>query len=88
MATDQILSGDKVDRVAQETQSLLKRVVQDHPNTPWAILAKRELKDPFGFKWVETYVEPPRKRTEAEEVAAKKKAAEKKAMPKEPEIRL
>ena len=88
VATDQILSGDKVDNVAKETRALLKRVVDDHPNTPWAVLAKRELKDPFGFKWVETYVTPPRKRTEAEEVAAKKKAAEKKAMPKEPEIKL
>jgi len=88
VATDQILSGDKVDRVAKETQALLRRVVDDHPNTPWAVLARRELKDPFGFKWVETYVQPPKKRTEAEEVAAKKKAAEKKAMPKEPEIKL
>ena len=86
--TEQILSGDKVDRVAKETQGLLKRVIDDHPNTPWAVLAKRELKDPFGFKWVETYVPPPPKRTEAEEAAQKKKAAEKKAMPKEPEIKL
>ncbi len=86
--TEQILSGDKVDRVAQETQALLKRVVDEHPGTPWAVLAQRELKDPFGFKWVETYVKPPPKRTEADEAAAKKKAAEKKAMPKEPEIKL
>ena len=86
--TEQILSGDKVDRVAQDTRALLKRVVDEHPNTPWAVLAKRELKDPFGFKWVETYVPPPPKRTEAEEAAARKKAAEKKAMPKEPEIKL
>ena len=86
--TEQILSGDKVDRVAHETHSLLKRVVDEHPHTPWAVLASRELKHPFGFKWVETYVPPPPKRTEAQEAAAKKKAAEKKAMPKEPEIRL
>ncbi len=86
--TEQILSGDKVERVARDTQAMLRRVVDDHPGTPWAVLANRELKDPFGFKWVETYVKPPPKRTEAEEAAAKKKAAEKKAMPKEPEIKL
>ena len=86
--TEQILSGDKVDRVAQETRKLLKGVVEDHPNTPWAVLARRELKDPFGFKWVETYVAPSPKRSEAEEAAVKKKTAEKKAMPKEPEIKL
>ena len=42
----------------KEARSLLKRVVDEHPDTPWALLAQRELKDPFGFKWVETYVQP------------------------------
>ena len=32
---------------------------EEHPATPWALLAQRELKDPLGFKWVETYVPPP-----------------------------
>ena len=36
----------------------LRRVVDDHPATPWALLAERELKDPLGFKWMETYVPP------------------------------
>ena len=35
---------------------LLKRVVDEHPGTPWALLAERELKDSFGFKWVETHM--------------------------------
>jgi von Willebrand factor type A domain len=87
--TEEILSGDKVDKVAKETKALLKRVVEDHPNTPWALLAQRELKDPFGFKWVETYVPPPPPRKEVDAAEAKKKKAEpKKDMPKEPEIRL
>ncbi len=86
--TEEILSGPKVETVAKETRALLKRVVDDHPNTPWALLAQRELKDPFGFKWVETTVPPPPKRNEAEAAAAKKKAAMKKDMPKEPEIKL
>jgi len=82
--TEEILSGPKVAEVAKEAQALLKRVVEDHPNTPWSLLAQRELKDAFGFKWVEAYVKPPPKRTEAEEVAAKKKAAMKKdAKPEE-----
>jgi hypothetical protein len=76
--TEEILSGDKVAKVAKETTTLLKRVVEDHPNTPWALLAQRELKDPFGFKWVETYVPPPPPRKEADPAEAKKK----KAMPK------
>jgi hypothetical protein len=88
--TEDILSGDKVANVAKETRNLLKRVVSDHPNTPWALLAQRELKDPFGFKWVETYVPPPPPQKEGNPAAEakKKKAAPKQEMPKEPEIKL
>ena len=75
--TEDIISGDKVANVAKEAKALLKRVVDEHPNTPWALLAQREMKDPFGFKWVEATVPPPPKRNEAE-AAAKKKAAMKK----------
>jgi hypothetical protein len=52
---------EKAADVAQEAQTLLRRVIKDHPATPWALLAERELKDPLGFKWAETYV-PPRPR--------------------------
>jgi hypothetical protein len=48
--------------VAAEAHRLLKRVVDDHPGTPWALLAQREMKDPFGFKWVEANVPPRPKR--------------------------
>jgi hypothetical protein len=82
--TEDIMSGDKVATVAKEARALLRRVVDDHPNTPWALLAQRELKDPFGLKWVETNVPPPPKRSEADAAAAKKKAAMKKdAKPEE-----
>lgn len=86
--TEEILSGDKVEKVARETRALLQRVVDDHPNTPWALLAKRELKDPFGFKWQETFVPPPPPRKEVDAAEAKKKKEMKKDMPKEPEIKL
>ena len=66
--------------VADEAKRLLKRVVTDHPGTPWAMLAQRELKDPFGFKWVEANV-PPRPKQNETAAAKKKKAA---AMPAKP----
>jgi hypothetical protein len=50
---------DKAAAAAREAERLLHRVIQEHPATPWALLAQRELKDPFGFKWMETYVPPP-----------------------------
>jgi uncharacterized protein YegL len=67
--------------VAEEARRLLKRVVTDHPGTPWAMLAQRELKDPFGFKWVEANVPPRPRRTET--AAAKKKATPMPAKPVE-----
>jgi len=66
---------------AKEAQVLLERVVKDHPGTPWSLLAKRELKDPFGFRWEEVTVAPTPKRNEAE---AKAKAKEKPAMATKP----
>jgi hypothetical protein len=63
---------DKAVAAAHEAEVLLHRVIDDHPDTPWALLAQRELKDPFGFKWVETYV-PPRPRNENNAEAAQRK---------------
>jgi hypothetical protein len=72
---EEIHYSDKAAAAAAEAKSLLKRVVEEHPGTPWALLAQRELKDPFGFKWVETYVRP----VERDKPGAE---AKKKAMPK------
>lgn len=69
---------------AKEAKELLERVVKDHPGTPWAMLAKRELKDPFGFRWEEVYVTPPKRMNDAPAAAAKKKAQPKPAMPGKP----
>jgi len=55
---DKIQYSEKAAAAATEAQKLLRRVIEDHPTTPWALLAERELKDPLGFKWVETYVQP------------------------------
>lgn len=70
---EEIHYSDKAAAAGKEARALLKRVIDDHPGTPWALLAQRELKDPFGFKWIETTV-PPRPKPQD--------AAQKKAMPK------
>jgi hypothetical protein len=31
----------------------LNRVIKEHPGTPWAYLAHRELTTPLGWKWTE-----------------------------------
>jgi hypothetical protein len=64
---EQIHYSDKAAAAAAEAKSMLERVVEQHPGTPWALLAQRELIDPFGITWVETHVNPvdrPRKTAE------------------------
>jgi hypothetical protein len=49
---------EKAAVAARDAEKLLRRVIEDHPTTPWALLAEREIKDPLGFKWVEAFVQP------------------------------
>jgi hypothetical protein len=76
---EEIHYSDKAAAAGKEATALLKRVVADHPGTPWALLAQREVKDPFGFKWVETFVPP---RPKPQESAAKKAAPKNNPAPK------
>ena len=55
----EILTGGTMKRMADKANQYLQRVVDEHPETPWAILAKRELQTPMGWKWVEEYLPPP-----------------------------
>jgi len=58
-------TGSALEKEALKAQSYLKRVVHEHPQTPWALLASRELDDPMGWEWQETFTNvnpPPRPR--------------------------
>ncbi len=50
---------------AQEATELLEGIVTEHGGTPWALLAQRELRNPFGFRWVEHRVPPPAPRRQS-----------------------
>lgn len=52
---DEISVGSVLEKQAQQAKTYLERVVREHPSTPWALLAKKELKQPFGWKWREIY---------------------------------
>jgi hypothetical protein len=49
-----------LERLADEATDSLRRVVADHPGTPWGMLAERELATPLGWRWEEgfTYLPP------------------------------
>lgn len=42
-----------VDKMAAKAKDLLKRVIDQHPGTPWAAAAQRELSATIGYRWVE-----------------------------------
>ncbi len=77
---------DKAAAAAAEARMLLQRVMNDHPGTPWFLLAQRELKDPFGFKWVETTAPPPPKEGMGGDAEAKRKKKEKPMPPPKPPV--
>jgi hypothetical protein len=60
---DEISVGSQYVKLAERAKLYLNRVVNDHPGTPWALLAQRELKDPIGWKWRDRFTDltPPSK---------------------------
>lgn len=59
---DTVSTGSQAEKMAEKARFYLNRVVDEHPDTPWALLAKKELETPIGWAWKETYQEPPRPR--------------------------
>lgn len=54
--SDSINAGANVRRMNDKALEYLNRVMTEHPGTPWAYLAKVELRDPLGWEWVEGHV--------------------------------
>jgi hypothetical protein len=55
---EKIQYSEKAADAGMEAKALLRFVVEEHAGTPWATLAQRELSNPLGFRWVETYAGP------------------------------
>jgi hypothetical protein len=81
----EIHASDKVAEVGEQAIALLKRVVTDHPGTPWALMAQRELKDSLGFKWVEVTM-PPAPKPQDNPAQAKNKNSKPMTPAKPPEL--
>lgn len=48
-----INAGQAVKKLERQASMYLKRVMDEHPETPWALLAERELGIPLGWEWQE-----------------------------------
>lgn len=57
---DEFTTGSQMAKAGEQAKGYLDRVVKDHPDTPWAMLAQLELQTPLGWKWKEDYTEIPR----------------------------
>ncbi len=53
-------SGAASKKMAADAERLLKRAMDDAPNTPWGLLAQRDLSVPFGFEVLQKYDAPPK----------------------------
>jgi hypothetical protein len=53
VASEEIDTGPEFRKRAEEARTLLKQVIDEHPNTPWEQLAVRELQQDMGWRWQE-----------------------------------
>lgn len=60
--SDEIITGSATEKLADRARMYLNRVIEEHPGTPWAYLAKKELETPLSWKLTEQYQKPPEPR--------------------------
>ncbi|MBA2113007.1 vWA domain-containing protein [Bremerella alba] len=46
-------AGSRLEKTRLQAKEYLERVIKEHPDTPWAYFAEKELEAPIGWKWVE-----------------------------------
>jgi hypothetical protein len=64
--SNDITAGSQLAKMADKARTYLNRVVSEHPGTPWAYLAQRELADPLSWSWKEDFTDlTPRQRPAA-----------------------
>lgn len=53
--SEKITVSSILEKQGQAAKVYLERVVEEHPGTPWAMLAAKELESPFGWEWKESF---------------------------------
>lgn len=51
--SEEIATGPQMRKAAEQAKEYLKRVIDEHPGTPWALLAEKEMSTPIGWSWQE-----------------------------------
>jgi len=55
LVADDEFDSSSLKALSAKAKEYLERVVEEHPDTPWAWLANRELQFPLGWRWKESY---------------------------------
>ncbi|TWT41585.1 vWA domain-containing protein [Botrimarina hoheduenensis] len=63
------LSDSRLAAAAADARRYLTRVVEEHPGTPWALLAEREQQQPLGWAWRDDYRDVVNQRERAQQRA-------------------
>jgi hypothetical protein len=58
VSSSEVSGEERLQQLAESARSYLGRVVQKHKETPWALLAQKELEIPLGYKWESFFREP------------------------------
>jgi hypothetical protein len=59
--SDDVSVGSNYAKIAERAKMYLNRVIKDHPSTPWAELARRELNQKLSWTWRDSFTPPPPK---------------------------
>ncbi len=51
--SETINAGANIRRMNDKAVEYLNRVINEHPDTPWALMAKMEISEPLGWEWKE-----------------------------------
>ncbi|MBP86095.1 MAG: hypothetical protein CMJ64_05165 [Planctomycetaceae bacterium] len=63
-SSKEITTGSQHVKAGKKADEYLRRVVDEHEGTPWALLAAKELETPIGWQWTEQFTDlspPPRR---------------------------
>lgn len=87
--SDEITLGSQYVKMGEKAKMYLERIVKDHPDTPWALLASKELAQPLCWKWTEEFTDlaPPPREVAGNPAPAPAPADDAKVMLKRPPTR-
>ncbi len=56
---DSISTGSQSEKLGAKAKTYLQRVIDEHPDTPWSLLSQKERSTPIGWRWTESFTQPP-----------------------------